>query len=145
MDFKKVSIAICISIAFSTSGCSIASYATQEALSGALAGTAVGSAVGWVIGEEMGNKAENIALNAAIGTGVGILAGAAINERNIRAARKKEVAVREAKLISENQKKLDKLREEINESSSWGRNEVKSWDKRYTANDQDVPYQGSTN
>lgn len=145
MDLKKVTIIVCMSLSLSTTGCSLANYVSQEGLTGALGGTAVGSAVGWFIGEEVGNKEENIALNAAIGTGVGILAGAAVNQKNIRSARKKEVAIREAKLISKNQKELDKLREEINESSSWGRNEVKPWDKRYIANEQDPPYQGNPN
>jgi uncharacterized protein YcfJ len=128
----------------SLGGCSFASYASQEALTGALGGTAVGSAVGWVIGQEVGDTAQNVAVNAAIGTGVGILAGAALNERNIRAAQKKEVVVREARLISKNQKELDELREEIYDSSSWGRNEVQSWDQRYTGDYPSVPYQGST-
>ena len=129
---------------FSTSGCSASAYGSQEAFTSGLAGGAVGSAVGWLIGDKIGNKSENIAVNGAIGAGLGLLAGAAINERNIQLAKQREIVVREARLISKTQMELDRLRENLNDSSSWGRNETKPWDQRYTADDYAPPFQGST-
>ena len=129
---------------FSASGCSAAAYGSQEAFTSGLAGGAVGSGIGYLIGDRIGNKSQNIAVNGAIGAGLGLLAGAAINERNIQLAKQREIVVREARLIGKTQMELDKLREELNESTSWGRNEVKPWDQRYTADDYPAPFQGST-
>lgn len=142
MNFPKK--ALTLAVLLSTQGCSLASYASQEAFTGGIAGAAVGSGVGWLIGEQVGNKSENIAVNAAIGAGLGLLAGAVLNERNLQLAREREVVVREAKLISKTQRELDELRENLNDSSSWGRNEVTPWDQRYWGEDPHIPYQGPT-
>ncbi len=127
-------------IIFSTSACSARNYTSQEGLFGTLLGTGIGSGIGWVLGEKVGNKGKNIAVNAAIGGGLGLLGGAVLNQRNIQVAREREVVVREARMISKNQRELDRLRSEVYESSSWGQNEVKSWDQRYTGRNDDRPF-----
>ncbi len=127
-----------------TSGCTAASYVSQEALTASLVGSAAGSGIGWLIGNEVGSKTENIAVNAAIGGGLGLLAGAIINEKNVSLARKREVVLREARLMDRNQMDLDRLREDLYDSTSWGRAETKSWDERYQVEQSGRPYQGPT-
>jgi hypothetical protein len=107
---------------------------------GTLVGTGIGSGIGWILGEKTGSKGKNIALNAAIGGGLGLLGGAVLNQRNIQVAREREVVVREARMISKNQRELDTLRSKVYESSSWGQNEVKSWDQRYTGTTENRPF-----
>jgi len=123
-------------------GCSPASYSSTEGIVGGLAGSAVGSGVGALIGSQAGNMGTNIALNAAIGGGMGLLSGAILHEHNLQVARDREIVLREAELIDENQRSIDLLRDQVNETSSWGKNEVKSWDERYPAENLELPYQG---
>ncbi len=134
-----------IYISLSCTGCSLASYASQEAVSGALGGSLIGGAAGYAISRKIGNAPQNILVNSAIGTAAGLAAGSFINQRNIKNAKKREVVVREAKLISKNQADLDKLRKEIYDSSSWGNNETGSWDQTYPATNTGYPHQGSSN
>ncbi len=143
MKVYKVSL-LALSIYFGGIGCTAASYVSQEALTASLAGSAVGSGVGWLIGNEVGNKTQNIAVNAAIGGGLGLLAGAIINEKNVSLARKREVVLREARLMDRNQHELDRLREDLYDSTSWGRAETRTWDHRYQQDSSGRPYQGPT-
>ena len=147
MRFRVSCLSLCASLlvsSFAATGCTAAAYGSQEALTAGLMGGGIGSGVGWLIGNEIGDKSQNIAVNGAIGAALGLLAGAAINERNIQLAKQREVVVREARLIGKTQMELDKLRGELDNSSSWGRNEVKPWDQRYTGDDYTIPYQGNT-
>ena len=128
-----------------TSSCSLASYGSEEAVAGGVGGGLVGGAIGYAIAKKVGgDSTKNVLVNGAIGTAVGLAAGALINERNIKNAKKREIVVREAKLISKNQMDLDKLREGIYDSSSWGGNEIDTWDKRYEGEYKSEPFQGST-
>ena len=140
---EPLAIVLIIAACGLLSGCSARSYASQESMSGALVGT--GSGIGWLIGNEVGNTTENVLSNAAIGAGIGMLGGALINEQNIKTARQREVVLREARMISKNQRDLDRLREEIYDASSWGRNEIKPWDRRFQVDQPGVPYQGPVN
>ena len=140
---KAISATIAATLLLATTSCSLATYGSQEAFTGALGGTVVGSGVGWLIGDQVGNKTENIAVNAAIGGGLGLLAGAVINERNLQVARQREVVIREARLISKTQWELDQMRENLYDSSSWGRNEVTRWDSRYLGEIPNIPFQGN--
>ena len=143
---KKISVICCALLcSLAICSCSPANYISQEGLSGSLIGGAVGTGVGWLIGNEVGDKSKNMAANAAIGAGVGLLSGAFVNERNIATAKKREMVVREAKMISTTQRKLDKLREELYDSSSWGKNETETWDVRYMDSSERIPYQGPVN
>ena len=140
---KITTLLVCITI--SCTSCSLASYASQEAVAGALGGTVIGSATGFAISRRIGNTSRNVLVNAAIGTGAGLAAGTLLNHRNIKNAKKREVVVREAKLIGKNQLELDRLRQEIYDASSWGNNEVGTWDKIYPATNTGNPHQGSSN
>ena len=127
-----------------TSSCSLANYGSQEAAAGAAGGGLIGGAAGYAIAKKShGNAAENILVNGAIGSSIGLAAGALINQKNVNHAKKREVAIREAKLISKNQEDLDHLRQEIYDSSSWGNNEVDTWDKRYNGEYRPEPFQGN--
>ena len=125
------------------SSCSPSSYTSAEGLTGTLIGTGIGSGIGWFLGEELGKKKENIAVNAAIGGGAGLLGGALLHEKKISLAKEREVVIREALLIDENQKELDNLRNDLDESTNWGRGEVKPWDQRYLDYEDDRPHHGS--
>ena len=129
-------------LSMSQVACTAASYVSQEALSGTAMGSLAGAGVGWLIGNEVGMKTENVAVNAAIGGGLGLLAGAIINEKNVSIARQREVVMREARLVSKNQQELDRLRENLYDSTSWGRGETKPWNERYLEEDPARPYQG---
>ena len=126
------------------SACSPGSYASNEGMMGAFTGTLLGSGVGWYLGDELGKKKENILLNAAIGGGLGLVGGALLNEQKVRLAKEREVVIREALLIDENQKELDNLREDLDESTNWGRGEVKPWNERYPDEAYDLPFSGQS-
>lgn len=138
---KTISFALICAL---TSSCSLANYGSQEAVVGAAGGGLLGGAVGYAIAQKVGNTNKNVLTNAAIGSGLGIAAGALMNQRNVANAKKREVVIREAKLINKNQMELDKLRQEIYDSSSWGNNEVDTWDKRYEGEYKSEPFQGNT-
>ncbi len=123
-------------------GCSYASVFSTEALVGSTLGAVGGTAAGYGIGESIGKKTENMALGAGIGTGLGMLAGGLLHERNVREAQTREVLIRDARMVGENQREIDALRERMTESSSWGRGEVKSWNERYWGDSDGVPYEG---
>ena len=129
--------------AMTQTGCSPAGLASTEGMFGGLAGAAVGSGVGALLADQSGGSmGKNIALNAAIGAGVGLLGGSILGENNLKIQRQREIVLREAELIDENQRELDLLRGQIDESSSWGRNEVKPWNERYPAEDLQLPFDG---
>ena len=95
-------ICILVAISISSTSCSLVSYASQEALTGAVGGGLIGGAAGYAISRRVGNAGKNILINSAIGSAAGLAAGSFINQRNIKNAKKREVVVREAKLISKN-------------------------------------------
>ncbi len=134
-----------IFLALTCSSCSLASYVSQEALSTAAGGGLIGGAAGYAISRRVGNASQNILVNSAIGTAAGLAVGSFLNQKNIQTAKKREVVVREAKLIGKNQLEVDKLRKEVYDSSSWGNNEVSSWDQRYPTTNNGMPHQGSSN
>ncbi len=129
-------------LACTCSSCTPASYSSQEGVTGGLLGVGTGALSGWLIGEQVGKKTENIALGSAIGGGLGMLGGAWINEQNIKLVRKRELVVREATLVGQQQRELDQLREQVYDSSSLGGNEVKPWDRRFWDEEPESPYQG---
>lgn len=131
-------------ISLFVSSCSPTSYISQEGMLGGLTGTLLGSGVGWYLGSEKGHMGENIALNAAIGGGLGLLGGAMLYDHNVKLVQKREVVQREARLVSQNQREIDLLRQELDDASSWGRNETQSWDRRYLDEESGYPYQSST-
>lgn len=139
---KLIQVGVVLGLCTSQVACTAASYVSQEALTAGTVGSLTGSGIGWLIGNEIGDKSKNIAVNAAIGGALGLVAGALINEKNIRIAREREVVMREARLISRNQRELDTLRENLYDSTSWGRAEVKPWDQRYIIDTSESPYQG---
>ena len=127
-------------------GCKLANFASKEALTGGVGGSLIAGAAGYAISRRIGNSAQNVLTNAAIGAGTGLAAGALLkNHRNNKIAKKQEVVVREAQLITKNQLELDKLRKEVYDSSSWGNNEVGTWDQIYPATNSGTPHQGSSN
>lgn len=125
------------------SGCSPTSSISPEIFTGTALGTAAGSSVGWIFSREYGNTAQNLLVNGAIGAGVGLLAGTLLHERNVKLAQERQVVIREAEVIDESQKEIDQLREKVYDSSSWGRNETKSFDRRYQTEESEAPYQGA--
>ncbi len=124
-------------------GCSPASYVAAESMVGTAIGAAAGSGVGWLFASEVGNTAENIIVNGAIGAGVGLLAGAILHERNLQIAREREVVLREARMLNQNQREIDELRRTVDDASSWGANERRPWDERYQREQSHRPYQGA--
>lgn len=46
--------------------------------------------------------------------------------------------------VDATQKEIDELREEINESTKYGRGEKKDWEDRYLDHNPSTPYQGPT-
>ena len=126
--------------------CSLANFASKEALTGGVGGSLIAGAAGYAISRRIGNPAQNVLTNAAIGAGAGLAAGSLFKHRkNIETAKKEAVVVREAKLITKNQMELDKLRKEVYDSSSWGNNEIGTWDQIYPATNSGTPHQGSSN
>jgi len=125
------------------SGCSYGSVFTSEGLMGTSIGMAGGTGAGYLIGEEIGKKTENMALGAGIGSGLGMLAGGMLHEHNVRETQTRQVLIREAKMVGENQAEIDALRERMTESSVWGRSETKSWNDRYWGDNEGVPYEGN--
>ena len=143
MSVKKNALTLLLGmLALSQSACSLASYQTMEALVGGAGGSIAGGGVGYIIGQEIGKKTENTATGAAVGAAAGVALGALVHENNVELSKEREVVVREAKLIDENQKEIDRLREEVNEESNWGRNETKPWNERYADDIPDEPFQG---
>ena len=104
-------------------------------------GTAGGAGIGYLFSRDRGHTAENVLINGAIGASAGLLAGALLRERNVKIEQEKQVVQREARVIDENQKELDALRERVYDSTSWGRSEKKSFDQRYQIETSELPYQ----
>lgn len=125
------------------SGCSPASVLTTEGAAGGLLGAAGGTGIGYAIGTQIGKTTENMLLAGTIGTGLGLMAGGLLYEQNMFSAERREVVIRRAQQISTQQKRIDSLREEMFERSSWGRQEVKSWNDRYWGDSYDSPYEGA--
>ena len=82
------------------------------------------------------------ALAGAIGGGLGMLAGGMLHERNVSEVKKRQLLVREARVVSENQREIDAMRENLAESTRWGGGEVKPWNERYWGESYDTPYEG---
>jgi hypothetical protein len=141
--FKSTGLKLALLTALlSSAGCSPGAFLSGEAGIGSLGGAAVGSAVGAVIGADKGNMTANIAANGLIGAGVGLLGGAIAHGMGEAGGKKQEIVLREAKMIDENQKEIDLLRQEVDDSTKWGRAETKSWNERYLGEDPSEPYQG---
>lgn len=124
------------------SACSPGSYLSTESFAGTALGAAAGSGVGLLFANKVGNTAENVLINGAIGSGIGLLAGAMLHERNLEVAQQREVALREARLLHENERELTILRRQIESASSWGNNETKDFGERYPETNPNRPYQG---
>ena len=142
MNKRVISSVIASSYIVICCACSPGAYTSTESLMGAALGTAAGSGVGLLYANKYGNKTENILINGAIGSGVGLLAGALLHERNLKVAKERDVVLREARLIHENEKELVELRKQIESASSWGQNEPKPYDQRYPEANPNRPYQG---
>ena len=126
----------------SASACSMSSALTQEAIMGTAFGTAAGVGTGYLIGDEIGKQTENMALAGGVGAGLGLLAGGLLHEHNVKEAEQRSVLIREVKMIGENQREIDALRERLTESSTWGKGEVKPWKERYWGDNYNIPYEG---
>ncbi|HMO19099.1 MAG TPA: glycine zipper family protein [Oligoflexia bacterium] len=130
-----------ILLCFFSSGCSLSSYPTAEGLVGTLAGAGVGAGIGHLIGDRIGNKNKNMAISAGVGAVSGLAIGALIHDQRARFAEEEATVIREAKMIGDRQKEIDKLYEEVYSESSWGRLEVKPWHERYQIEVSEYPYQ----
>ena len=144
MGLKRIvrsSITILISSALI--GCSSgSSMFTQEGMMGSSFGLLAGTGAGYLIGQQIGKPTENMALAGGIGAGLGLLAGGLMHDRNLKKEYAKQAVVREAQLVSDNQKDIDDMRQRMQDSSTWGQGEVKSWNDRYWGESYDVPYEG---
>ena len=145
MSLKKLLFKLSLPfILLFSQACSMQSLLTSEALIGTAVGAATGTAGGYFVGEEIGKRNENMALIGGLGAGVGALAGGLLYEEGLKSSQKKLVVMREARLIGQNQREIDSLREDLHDSSVWGQLEVKPWNERYKI-DEDAascPYQG---
>ena len=128
----------------SGTGCSYDRMFTSEGLWGTSLGTAAGVGGGYLVGQQIGKPTENMALLGGVGAGAGLLAGGLLHEENVKASQKKLQVVREARLIGDNQREIDHLRQSLEDSSVWGQNEVKPWNERYVTDEDDgySTYQG---
>lgn len=145
--FSKISQILAVSFLISSlSACSSSSILSSEGLWGASLGTAAGAGAGYLVGDHIGKQTENMALLGGVGAGVGILAGGLLHDENVRSSQQKLAVVREARLIGENQKELDHLRQSMEDATVWGQTEVKPWNERYVTdeNSSNTPYQGSS-
>ena len=131
-------------VTMSATGCSTDSLFTSEGLWGTSLGTAAGVGTGYLVGQHIGKPTENMALIGGIGAGAGLLAGGLLHDENVKASQKKLQVVREARLIGDNQREIDHLRQTLEDSSVWGQNEVKPWNERYVTDEDDgySTYQG---
>jgi hypothetical protein len=129
-------------VLLSFTGCSFSSLGTSEALLGGGLGAAAGTGAGYAIGESIGKSTENMLLVGGIGTGLGLLGGAMLHERNMKEAQRRDVLIREIRMVGENQKEIDSLRERMHDESSWGGMEVKPWNERYLGESYNTPYEG---
>lgn len=142
-SFKLLlSLSLLFALLFGGVGCSASSLLTTEGVAGTALGTIGGTGVGYFVGEQLGKKTENMALAGGIGAGLGMLVGGMLHERNVSEVRARQVLVREAQVVNENQREIDSLREKLTDSSTWGRGEVKSWNERYMGESYDIPYEG---
>lgn len=135
---------LCVFLSAVMVGCSASSAATEEGLLGGLTGGAIGAGIGAYYANKLGNTAENLLLNTALGAGAGIIAGAMLHEINTANDEQRALVVRQAALVSENQRNIDQLRNEMRDASIWGRAEVKEWNERYWDENPNNPYQGPT-
>lgn len=124
------------------SGCSAGSAFTKDGGLGALIGGALGAGAGAALGDQRGEAEAGAVLGGVVGAGLGLIAGAVIHEQGEEAARKNEIIVRRAAPVSLEQREIDALREEVYDSTSWGRGEVKPWNERYRGDNPNIPYQG---
>ena len=124
------------------SGCSLGSAFTSEGALGGAIGAAGGTGVGYLIGEQIGKSTENMLLGGAVGGGLGMLAGGMLHERNVKEVRTRQVLVREMRLVDQNQRQIDALREKLRDADTWGRSEVRPWNERYWGESYDTPYEG---
>ncbi len=138
---KIINFLLIISIT-SVSSCSLDSLTTSEAVLGGGAGALAGAGIGSIIGDRIGKKTENMAMIGGIGAGTGILLGSLIHDNRAEANKEKAEIIRRAGEISQRQKQIDKLREQVQSDSSWGRSEVKPWSERYETEVSDYPFQG---
>ena len=129
-------VALCSSVAGCTSYSSIMS---SEGIWGTSLGAAAGVGGGYLLGQEVGKETENMLLLGGIGAGLGALSGGLLHDENVKSSQKKLAVVREARLIGENQREIDHLRQALEDSSIWGQTEVKPWDQRYVI-DEDAGY-----
>ena len=139
---REIGLVVSFSLALSSVGCSPSSMASPEGAVGSIITGVLGAGAGYAVGNEIGKKTENTLLGAGVGAGLGLMAGGLLHEQNLRVAKQRAVVVREAKMISRQQKELDNLREQLSESTQWGGNEVKPWNDRYWGEDSAIPYQG---
>lgn len=124
--------------------CSPASVLSSEGAIGGLVGGAAGTGVGYLIGEQIGKKPENMLLAGSIGSGLGLMAGGMLYERNLVAVKEKQIILRQARRVSEQQREIDRIRQQMHDSSSWGQMERKPWNERYWGDSYNSPYEGSS-
>ena len=124
--------------------CSPSSILTSEGATGGLIGGAAGTGVGYLIGQQIGKKPENMLLAGSIGTGLGLMAGGLLYERNLVAVQEKHIILRQARRVSEQQREIDHIRQQMTDSSTWGQMERKSWNERYWGDGYNNPYEGTS-
>lgn len=138
---KSYLMLVCLSLF--GNACSLSSYPTLEGLVGTLAGAGAGAGIGHLIGDQIGNKDKNMAISAGVGAVSGLAIGALIHDQRAQLAKEEEAVIREAKMIGERQKEIDRLHDEVYSESSWGRLEVKPWHERYQIDSSEYPYQSA--
>ncbi|MBP9838863.1 MAG: glycine zipper 2TM domain-containing protein [Proteobacteria bacterium] len=127
----------------SLSSCStLSGIYSSEGLVGSSIGALGGAGIGYAVGTQIGKKTENTLLAAGIGAGLGALIGGSMHA-DAKEEQAKLVVVRKAREKDELQAKIDNLREDYNDSVSWGRSETKSWNERYEGDDFSSPYEGT--
>ena len=123
--------------------CSAQSAASSTALLAGLIGGGAGVAGGAIIGQNdrsIGAKRGAVALGT-VGALLGATAGSVARQNEIDAQRETYFK-REPYETDQRQLEIDKFREQVYESSSWGRNEVRPYEERYVILDENPPYQG---
>lgn len=140
---KKIFVNSTILFSLLTASCSPSSMFTSEGAYSSAAGGILGTGIGYAIGQQVGKTTENMLLAGTIGSGIGLMAGGLLHEHNIAVSQKQEVLIRQVRMVDDNQREIDSLREKLHDSTSWGGNEVKPWNERYWGDNYQHPYEGT--
>ena len=141
---KKIILTI---IVLSTSAlltaCSPRSLFSSTAAIGGAIGAGAGAIGGAILAKEEDSISEKEAIVglAAVAAAIGSTTGALVHENEQQKERQKYV-VRQGVQASQLEKKLDKTRDEVYDSTSWGKAEIKPWEDRFETEPSRGIYQG---